>query len=359
MNEKNGYLISRIRKRAIIGLVIALWVVAFIVVAIIMVGRALSTEATGTAEDISNETKKVVTSISELDLASQTPGFFEVTISELVYVGEQYNGDHLFTAKLPQTGEGVVALIAVNSIADVSDPPAEYRITQAMWGVNFSATDEVREILFDGSYEEFENNYSSNIISEVADEYLESIDVTTQPSGGVATDYIIGLVILIIPLGFILKDIIYLVNPKSHRAYKRLLAGSVDIDRELAAMDAEINGNQKKTVGKTVFTPSWVIDEHSMSLRVWRMNSIIWYYRVNIRNRRHGITVKTYAVSIYDKSGKDYEINTISEKRVDDMMGILSEYNPAAFSGYSQERLQMLARDLNKMVAEVDQRRNT
>ena len=151
----------------------------------------------------------------------------------------------------------------------------------------------------------------------------------------------------------------YSSDPVNHPIMLRLQKMGSGL--ELAAsIDQEMNSGQVLKFGSSVMlTPSWLVSSGTFSLKVLRLQDLVWFYKKVTTHRVNFVpTGKTYSVMLWDRSRTTLLIDMgRKEEAGNALLQELVRRTPWALAGYSADLQKLWVKDAKGVVAAVDERK--
>jgi uncharacterized protein DUF6709 len=151
----------------------------------------------------------------------------------------------------------------------------------------------------------------------------------------------------------------YSSDPATHPITRRLQKLGPPL--ELAAnIDQEMNSGQVLKFGSSaMLTPSWLLSPSAFSLKVLRLQDLVWFYKKVTQHRVNFVPVgKTYSVMLWDryKTVSLVEVGR-KEEQGNSLLQELVQRAPWALAGYSADLFKLWQKDFRGVVAAVDERK--
>ncbi|HYX67792.1 MAG TPA: DUF6709 family protein [Terriglobales bacterium] len=169
----------------------------------------------------------------------------------------------------------------------------------------------------------------------------------------------LGLGLLFAVIAVLVLRSSYSSDPTNHPILLRLQKLGPGL--ELAAnIDQEMNSGQALKFGlSAMLTPSWLLSPGTFSLKLLRLQDLVWFYKKVTTHRVNFVPVgKTYSVMLWDR----YKTVSLVEMGRKEELGnsLLQELvrrAPWALAGYSADLQKLWQKDFRGVVAAVDERR--
>ncbi len=224
-----------------------------------------------------------------------------------------------------------------------------------------SDTDEIQNTMT-GALVNIPGDLNTQVISQLENEMPNikgaflpvMLDTSNFYTPGYVSLAVAAIVAIFTLIGFFLAVSRFL-NPLNHPALKSY-ARFGDVNLIVNTINTEIS-SQHELIGKKVhFTKNWIVSTANV-IEASPYRDLIWCYKSVIQHRTNGIpTGKTYAVNVYDRTGKNITIPG-KEPEVDQILNLLILYSPGIIAGYSSEIQQFFKNDRLGFIAAVDKRR--
>ena len=151
----------------------------------------------------------------------------------------------------------------------------------------------------------------------------------------------------------------YSSDPANHPITLRLQKMGPGL--ELAAnIDQEMNSGQVLKFGSSaMLTPSWLLSPGAFSLKVLRLQDLVWFYKKVTTHRVNFVpTGKTYSVVLWDRSKTTFLIEMgRKEEAGNTLLQELVRRAPWALAGYSADLQKLWVKDAQGVMAAVDERK--
>jgi hypothetical protein len=151
----------------------------------------------------------------------------------------------------------------------------------------------------------------------------------------------------------------YSSDPANHPITLRLQKMGPGL--ELAAnIDQEMNSGQVLKFGSSaMLTPSWLLSPGTFSLKVLRLQDLVWFYKKVTTHRVNFVpTGKTYSVVLWDRSKTTFLIGMgRKEEAGNALLQELVRRAPWALAGYSADLQKLWVEDAKGVMAAVDERK--
>lgn len=143
----------------------------------------------------------------------------------------------------------------------------------------------------------------------------------------------------VVALGFVIRYLLLATNPQKHKKFKELEKYG-DIDILLENIDRDMESDIRYYDTKTVkITKNHIIETTLFGLNIFKVDEIMWMYKVITRHRTNGIpSGKTYSIEIkFSDPKKRFGISMPNENKTDETLEQLHKYMPNVIYGYSEE----------------------
>lgn len=151
----------------------------------------------------------------------------------------------------------------------------------------------------------------------------------------------------------------YSSDPARHPIALRLQTLGPGMD--LAAnIDQEMNSGQALKFGSSaVLTPSWLLGPGTFSLKLLRLQDLVWFYKKVTQHRVNFVpTGKTYSVVLWDRSKTTFLIEMGRNQTAGDaLLQELVRRAPWAIAGYGADLQKLWVKDYRQVVAAVEERK--
>jgi uncharacterized protein DUF6709 len=122
-------------------------------------------------------------------------------------------------------------------------------------------------------------------------------------------------------------------------------------------IDSEMS-QSKSSVGKAIFTQSWVLVPYTFGMHVMHFDDVVWVYKKVIQRRVNFIPVgKSYAAVLHSTMGKTVEVMD-KEAKVNELLTAITAKAPWAISGFTSEAEQLWKKNRDGMLQAVNARRS-
>lgn len=203
------------------------------------------------------------------------------------------------------------------------------------------------------------SSYMAEIKSESNGEFTLSdyiLDSKYDPSSSVI--FIICSILGILFFICAIKAFRTFTLPARHRIYKKL-AKYGDADTLAQSIDRDLSQYPVQNFGKVIYTKSWIIAPYALSLKIAKMEDVLWAYKKIIKKSINFIPAgKSYELDLccYDKS--IVRIN-MKESLVDSLLMAIKEDCPWVILGYNAEIKKMWKSRFDEIIKYAADKKNT